>query len=375
MNVSTDLATSLYYAGRPDESLAQLERSLAIDPRHGQTLFNVGIVRRDGKNDARGAITAWERLLASVPDYPEAGKVRTMIAELKTRVSSAAGNPSRNDPRRAVVLPCSNPRHPGASHDASNHRRRGRLPHRRRYQAARLSRPSDVRGRPAAWSTAKYNLLVRFVMKRIARKAGRRPTLRATTNSRTGRRSTASSRSWRRPLYTSRVRGPRHFEPIPAADVPLVKTCCPIDGILFREDGQDARIDLRERSVARLARGPLDDWPQQSDPVAQVDDEPLDPRGARVGVARDDRRGPRPRRIGRVAQPRRRQAGAAPSPPRDPLRDGVRVEMTFGHRARRASRREGAAQLRQQGRLQRHHQRIPVLDSGPQASSGASGVA
>lgn len=87
VNVSTDLATALYYAGRPDESLAQLEKSLAIDPRHGQTLFNVGIIRRDGKNDARGAITAWERLLASVPDYPEAGKVRSMIAELKTRVS------------------------------------------------------------------------------------------------------------------------------------------------------------------------------------------------------------------------------------------------------------------------------------------------
>lgn len=87
VNVSTDLATALYYAGRPDDALAQFEKSLSIDPRHGQTLFNVGIVRRDGKNDPRGAITAWERLLASVPDYPEAAKVRTMIAELRTRAS------------------------------------------------------------------------------------------------------------------------------------------------------------------------------------------------------------------------------------------------------------------------------------------------
>jgi tetratricopeptide (TPR) repeat protein len=87
VNVSTDLATALYYAGRPDEALAQLDRSLAIDPRHGQTLFNVGIVRRDGKHDPKGAIAAWERLLGSVPDYADAGKVRTMIAELKTRVS------------------------------------------------------------------------------------------------------------------------------------------------------------------------------------------------------------------------------------------------------------------------------------------------
>jgi tetratricopeptide (TPR) repeat protein len=85
VNVSTDLATALYYAGRSDEALAQFERSLSIDPRHGQTLFNVGIVKRDGKNDVKGAIAAWERLLTTVPDYPDAAKVRTMIGELKAR--------------------------------------------------------------------------------------------------------------------------------------------------------------------------------------------------------------------------------------------------------------------------------------------------
>jgi tetratricopeptide (TPR) repeat protein len=87
VNVSTDLATALFYAGRPDEALAQFDKSLALDPKHGQTLFNVGIVRRDGKHDPKGAIAAWEQLLAAVPDYADAGKVRTMIAELKSRVS------------------------------------------------------------------------------------------------------------------------------------------------------------------------------------------------------------------------------------------------------------------------------------------------
>jgi tetratricopeptide (TPR) repeat protein len=87
VGVSTDLATALYYAGRPDEALAQFDRSLAIDPKHGQTLFNVGIVKRDGKKDPKGAIAAWERLLASVPEYPDAGKVRTMIADLRTKSS------------------------------------------------------------------------------------------------------------------------------------------------------------------------------------------------------------------------------------------------------------------------------------------------
>ena len=83
--VSTDLATSLFYAGRSDEALAQFDKSLSINPNHAQTLFNVGIVKRDGKNDPKGAIAAWERLLTAAPDYPDAAKVRSMIGELKAR--------------------------------------------------------------------------------------------------------------------------------------------------------------------------------------------------------------------------------------------------------------------------------------------------
>jgi cytochrome c-type biogenesis protein CcmH/NrfG len=88
VSVSTDLATALYYAGRADEALAQFDTSLALDPKHGQTLFNMGIVKRDAKNDPHGAIAAWERLLANVPDYPDAAKVRTMLTELKQKVQS-----------------------------------------------------------------------------------------------------------------------------------------------------------------------------------------------------------------------------------------------------------------------------------------------
>jgi tetratricopeptide (TPR) repeat protein len=81
VNVSTDLGTALYYAGRTDEALVQLQKSLAIDPQHAQTLFNLGIVKRDGKNDRQGAVAAWERLLAANPAYPEAAKVRALIAQ------------------------------------------------------------------------------------------------------------------------------------------------------------------------------------------------------------------------------------------------------------------------------------------------------
>ena len=84
VGVSTDLGTALYYAGRPDEALVQLERSLQADPTHAQTLFNIGIVKRDGKQDGKGAIAAWQRLLEVAPDYPDAARVRSLIAETKS---------------------------------------------------------------------------------------------------------------------------------------------------------------------------------------------------------------------------------------------------------------------------------------------------
>lgn len=82
-NVSTDMGTAMYYVGRTDEALAQLDKSLGMDPAHAQTLFNMGIIKRDGKKDPNGAIEAWERLLKANPGYPEADKVRRLISETK----------------------------------------------------------------------------------------------------------------------------------------------------------------------------------------------------------------------------------------------------------------------------------------------------
>lgn len=87
INVSTDLGTALWYSGRADEALAQYERSLAIDPTHPQTLFNVGIVRAEGKQDYAGAVAAWEKLLAAHPDYPNAAATRERIANARARIA------------------------------------------------------------------------------------------------------------------------------------------------------------------------------------------------------------------------------------------------------------------------------------------------
>jgi tetratricopeptide (TPR) repeat protein len=83
VSISTDLGTALWYSGRPEEALAQYDRSLAIEPAHAQTLFNVGIVRSEGLHDHKGAVEAWQRLLAAHPDYPNATEVRALIDQNK----------------------------------------------------------------------------------------------------------------------------------------------------------------------------------------------------------------------------------------------------------------------------------------------------
>jgi tetratricopeptide (TPR) repeat protein len=63
-----EMASCLYYSGDVDGALAQLEQSLRDDPRNADALFNLGAIRLDAKKDAKGAVSAWQRLLQSNPD-------------------------------------------------------------------------------------------------------------------------------------------------------------------------------------------------------------------------------------------------------------------------------------------------------------------
>lgn len=87
VSVSTDLGTALWYSGRADAALAQYAVSLTIDPNHAQTLFNMGVVRSDGKKDYAGAAEAWEALLAKNAGYQNAANVRSMIADAKGKAA------------------------------------------------------------------------------------------------------------------------------------------------------------------------------------------------------------------------------------------------------------------------------------------------
>lgn len=71
-NVSTDLGVAYYYTNQPDKAIQQFEKSLAMDPKHTKTMLNMGIVKAFGKQDLAGASAAWQQVIATAPDSPEA---------------------------------------------------------------------------------------------------------------------------------------------------------------------------------------------------------------------------------------------------------------------------------------------------------------
>ena len=95
VNLSTDLATTLWYAGRTDAALAQFQKSLAIDPTHPQTLFNLGIVRRDGKQDLKGAVEAWERLVKASPRSPEGQRAVALLEQARQQLATLTPTSAR----------------------------------------------------------------------------------------------------------------------------------------------------------------------------------------------------------------------------------------------------------------------------------------
>lgn len=81
----TDLASCLFYQGDADGAIAQLQQSLRYDPKDANSLFNLGMIRLQAKNDARGAVTAWQQLLKSNPTLAADKKaaVEKMIAQAR----------------------------------------------------------------------------------------------------------------------------------------------------------------------------------------------------------------------------------------------------------------------------------------------------
>jgi len=84
-DVRTDMGTAYYYSGFPDKAIEQFNQVLKKSPNYPNTLFNLGIVRREAYKDNAGALAAWEKLLKNNPSLPadQVQKVQGMIADTK----------------------------------------------------------------------------------------------------------------------------------------------------------------------------------------------------------------------------------------------------------------------------------------------------
>jgi cytochrome c-type biogenesis protein CcmH/NrfG len=83
-SVRTDMGTAIWYTGNADGAIAEFKKALSYEPTKANTLFNLGIVLRQGKHDAAGAVTAWQKLLDTNSGYPNRDKVQQMISDAKT---------------------------------------------------------------------------------------------------------------------------------------------------------------------------------------------------------------------------------------------------------------------------------------------------
>jgi len=90
-NVRTDLATAYWYLGSVDNSIAEFDKALSYEPNKPNALFNLGVVKWQGKMDVNGAVAAWQKLLATNPTYENKDKVEQLIAQARKHTGIKPG--------------------------------------------------------------------------------------------------------------------------------------------------------------------------------------------------------------------------------------------------------------------------------------------
>jgi len=89
--VLNELAFVYVKLGDLDRCIATLKQALAIDPKNGPVLFNLGFFEWKGKADPKAAIKAWEAFLKVSPNSPKRAQVEQMLAQAKKHLNIPAG--------------------------------------------------------------------------------------------------------------------------------------------------------------------------------------------------------------------------------------------------------------------------------------------
>ena len=81
-DVLTDQGVMYRDTGRFDEAIANFEKANKFDPKHIQSLYNLGVVWSNDKHDSAKASAAFNKVISIAPTSPQAGEARRALADL-----------------------------------------------------------------------------------------------------------------------------------------------------------------------------------------------------------------------------------------------------------------------------------------------------
>jgi cytochrome c-type biogenesis protein CcmH/NrfG len=89
----TRLASSLYRNGDIDGAIKQLNQALTYEPSDANALFDLGMIKLQGRGDSKGAIAAWQHLLKANPQLSPDRKATVMklMADAMTMMGDQQG--------------------------------------------------------------------------------------------------------------------------------------------------------------------------------------------------------------------------------------------------------------------------------------------
>jgi len=90
-NILTDQGVMFRRLGWYDRAIGNFEKASKVDPRHQQSLFNLGIVYRYDLQDFPKAIEIWERFLALGPTGQSAAQVSKEMEFMKAHPGGPTG--------------------------------------------------------------------------------------------------------------------------------------------------------------------------------------------------------------------------------------------------------------------------------------------
>jgi tetratricopeptide (TPR) repeat protein len=71
------------HVGESKKALANFEKAAALDPKHAQSRFNIGVVYARDLQQPEKAIQAWTKVIEAFPGSPQAENAKRAIESVK----------------------------------------------------------------------------------------------------------------------------------------------------------------------------------------------------------------------------------------------------------------------------------------------------